>query len=587
MIENLNPFLLPLFLAATPLSLIILKQLTRVFSKYTIKMGNTTTICTNVTGTLTDDKLIVSSLHFDEYEISAHKDPKFLKVNEMVVEKPQLQTNSTLKSIALTTNLCHFPKMAKIEKVIVSFLQECGFNKSTFEAEYQIIDSIELTEKKKLSTIVALHKETSEIYAFSKGNPGDLLQKCTKIMIGDKKIELTHQDRRKLRKKFQSLNKNGQKVIGYAIKPLPKKRQHKYTENFAENDMTFLGIIGLWNPIKETLQEGISFIKDAGIKTYLVTSIKEINAIAIGKKLNIINPQYFESFTGDYLRKLTDQKIDKMFNNKEKDLVFAELNEEDKKRLITLLKKHGETITIVNKKEKIGLNEATEGIKKGRIFALNYEKFAPHAMSVKIAQFGLMIFALFLKAPLPLTIALIIGLDLIVNFFIELSLKLEHQSKQKITEHYVPPDKSHIPATIIRGLATGAIVSAIYLLNLVRYGWRPGETLDPTSTAYIKSITITFLLLGVIQIINGFNMRESKKSILKTSLLQNPYLLLASIISILGLYIVQIIPEIRDYLGLATLSLLEWEILAFAAFITLLIEETRKYISRNGIQTSE
>lgn len=462
---------------------------------------------------------------------------------------------------------------------------ECGFNKHKTEQDYEVIQKLPTRPEKKLSTIITINRETKEIFAFSKGNAYDILKKCSKHTINGKKHEIDSQTRRKLRKRVKQLNKNGQKVIAFAYKPLPLKRQSEYTEQFAENEMTFLGIMGVTNPLKENLTESIDLIKQSGIKTYILTRVKERKAIAIGRKQNLINPQYFETITGEYLRSISDDKLYKMLANKEKDYIFAELKSADKQRIINTLRRQGETVAIINKKRRLGFSKIVEGIRKGRIINKNHQKFSHHAIACKFSELLVLILALILKAPAPLLIILILGIDLFINLILESALRVNKIEEDVMSSKYHPEklriiNKKSLIGLLLNSLSMGLILTITYLSSLIRYGWNIGETLPENSATWEKAAAISITLLVLLQIINAFNLRSKSKSFFQISLFSNPFLIFTSIIAVLVMYFLITFEPAYTYLQLNTLSNLDWQIIGFSAFVFFVIEEVRKLFIR-------
>ena len=132
------------------------------------------------------------------------------------------------------------------------------------------------------------------------------------------------------------------------------------------------------------------------------------------------------------------------------------------------------------------------------------------------------------------------------------------------------------------GICIGLILSAVYIWNLIRFGWYPGETLSLNSTAFLKSSTITFLLFCFIQIINAFNIRSGGKSSLKTNPLSNIYLLMTMIVVILIAYSLTQFTAIKAFLKLESLSGIEWQIILIPAITILIFEEIRKFLLRKN-----
>jgi len=552
--------------AIVPVSLVAIIFFTKIFSKYSSDLAKTTTICTTIRS-LSKNIFSVKTLIFDN-DIGSLDENQDLDS----VDKRRFQKNDSVKMMAVTTTLCHYSKIHEIEAKISTFFKQCAIDSNQIKANYETIAEITSNREKKISTVVVAKKETQEIFAFSKGNPYKILEKCKRILINGKKNDINNNLRRKLKKKIKSLNRSGQKVIAFAYKALPLKILDTYSEQFTENELVFIGMIGLGDSPNLKIVPAIEEIKDLGIKTYILSAAKERKTVAIGKELNIVNPQYFESITSKDLEDINDQKLKKMLSNRDKDYVFCELKPADKERIIESLKENGEIIALSNQDH--NLIDTLENIKRSSQNIENQQKVKFHALSCKIAELFLIITALILKAPLILTITLILAIDIFINFILGLSLRREKINNKVLTTGHL----------LMHGIFIGVIISTVYIWNLMRFGWYPGENIAIDSQAFVKSSSIIFVLLALIQIINAYNIRNSKKSSFKTSLLSNPYLLLTSILSLLIIYIFTNFPLFQNYLGLSNIGSSEWQIIIFASILIIIIEEIRKNLLRKRIK---
>ncbi|MBI4235681.1 cation-transporting P-type ATPase [Candidatus Peregrinibacteria bacterium] len=566
-------------LSLTPLSLIILLYLNRIFSHNDPKLGQTTVICTNIIGTLTKENRIVRSIIYDKYKITCPDEGETVTISnneeaehEITVERNLLKKEEVLNLIATAVSFCHYDyaKITAIEEILGHFLNSCGISKTNIRANYDEIQEISTHPQKKISTVVIRNKQTKEIFAFSKGNPEAILKRVTRMYFENKKIEITQKERRHLRKKIEKLTKNGQKIIAFAYKPLPLKLLENYTETFVENEMVFLGFIGLTHPLNKKVTENINLIKQSGIKTMILTSQQERKAVAIGKILQIINPQYFEVISGPYLEQLGETKIQKMLQNREKDYIFCELREEDKILVLEALRKNGEKIALA--KGKNSIQNIIQGIKKGRIFNKNYRKFVFHALTCKIAETFLFIGALILKAPLPLSIAAIIILDIAVNLLLQLGLKSEQPQKNVMSKEYHPVNiklsrRKNIIPLLFQGLLMGFSTIGVYFFSLIRDGFIPGETIN--NQAHLKAMALSFAFLSLNQIISAFSFKRRFKNI---------YLILSTIIALLLIYLLSRISAFPEIIKLHEISSEDYLMLLFLCVIILIIKKARRYI---------
>lgn len=519
--------LLTLIIAGIPFSLLVSNYFQKIFSKFNTKLANINTVCTKVIGTLTRDEISVKSLQYDKYKVKVDEESDFLEFynqetkKTIKIEQRELKKDETVNFMAICATLCHYEKMRNIETVMSHFFQFCNISSSQIEHEYKIIDEIPCRKNKKISTVVTIKNTTQEIFSFSKGNPKAILEKCSRMLVSGNKIEIDYQLRRKLKRQIKSLNKRGEKVIAFAYKGLPLKRYDKYTESFAEKDMVLVGIVGLGNFIDKELSKQISELKNAGVKIRLLAKTRARKAIAVGQELGIVNPQYFESIEKDELEDLSDEKLAKMLANKEKDYVFSELREDDHNRIVNILKNKGENVIIANKREGFSIKTILERIQKGRQINANTKKIYSHALVCKITEVIMIITAIVVRAPLPLSIGLIITIDLIINLPLELALKHEPENNSKDINH---------TKLITIGIITGIIISGVYIWSLTRFGWYPGENITVQSEAFAQSASIAFILLIIFQLTNAYKIRRQK------NIISNPYLPIVSIVVLLLTY---------------------------------------------------
>ncbi|PIR55284.1 hypothetical protein COU74_01635 [Candidatus Peregrinibacteria bacterium CG10_big_fil_rev_8_21_14_0_10_36_19] len=575
MITSEIPQIVAFILAATPLNLFIIKKINKFIFKNHPKIGQTTTICTNITGNLTEKYLIVRSVLFDRFKLTAEDHSDLIKIEdqqaktEILIEKIALQKDDFIQLMAICSNVCHFKKIQDLEYVMLKFFQKCGFNGHKINKEYEQIANIPSSEDKKISTTVVIKNDTKEIFSFSKGHPEKILEKCSRILLNNTKIDLDANIRRKIKKEIERLENNGQKIIGFSYKGLPLKRFDNYTESFAENEMTFIGMLGLTNAIKKDILTSTEKATNAGIKTYVISDVKEKKAIALAQILKLVNPQYFESITGSYLEDISDHKLDKMLGNKEKDFVFSQLSEPQKMRIMNILRKHGETVAISDVHNQY--KDIVESIEKGRLSNKNYIKYTRHTLSLKFAEIAIFLFAVLIKAPLPLTITSLLLIEIFVNLGLGLSLKQDKTEIDVMNKNFNPSinkifTKKNLRPMFIDTLVISIFAGALYVFNLVRFGWVQNETLLQTDNAYLKATTITFSFLVIYQIIKSFYLTSHK----------NSYLLLTSIITALCAYTMINFEFLSNKIGFTSLETIDYQILGFYALIVIIIEHLRK-----------
>ncbi|MDP2642886.1 MAG: cation transporting ATPase C-terminal domain-containing protein [Candidatus Peregrinibacteria bacterium] len=521
--------ILALIFASIPLSVIALAKVGNIFAPHNKNLGDTKTILINILGVLTRTDLKIRTIYFDKYKVSPSENEDFAKMEDLetheetLIKRLELKENQSVQQIAIAINFCHFEYLHNLETLISHYFFMAGLNKERFRSEYDLVQRIKNHPERKISTAILQSTTNKEIFAFSKGNPWKILEKCTRLYENGKKIDMSQNDRRRLRKKIETLSKNGQKVIAFASKALPIKRLANYEAEFVEREMTFLGLIGLTEPLNKAIIPALEEVKNLGIKIYILTETKDKKAVAIAKEMGLINSSYFESIPSSYLKQLQDAKITKMTENKEKDFIFTELDKDDKERLTRIFTEFGENPAIIEETNLELLKEIPLQIQKGKSLNKNYSMFLKHAFSCKIAEFIAIIAAVVLNTESPISFSAIILLDLTINLLLELSILSEKSEEQKQKTF-----KAILKSSVIQGVLTGIIISGVYIINLMRDGWIIFERIEPNAPSHLKASTIAFVLLAMIQIISAFNFENPRKRL---------YLILAGIVSTMLLYI--------------------------------------------------
>lgn len=541
--------ILNLILSLTPISLLVIYLIKHSVLKYHSKFTEVDTIITEALGILTEPDPNVRSIIFDNYRIDLtrkrRKLPLFDQESQahLKIPKTHLQDYQCIQLINKIISLCHYAKTEAIEQKIKDFLNECEIYQHPVTQEHKVIDQLPSNPEKKISTVVALEKNTENIFAFSKGHPEKILERCTRILINNEKHELNNRIRLKLIKRIKNLNSRGHKVIAFAYKGLPKKRYQKYTSKFAENDLIFVGLIGLGHFINPALLEPIKAIKKRGIKIYLTAKTRERKAVGIAHELSIINPQYFEAIEASYLDTLDDNKLSKMLKNREKDFVFSNLLPKHSDRIKTILSSNGHKILKTDIEEST-LTKLLTKIEKSKRIKANSKKIIIHTIYGKSIVAGLTIISILFHAPLPFTITQLLIIDLLINGSLQSALNSE---KEK--HHHFKTQK--ILGISFLNLTT---IGFLYFFYLIQIGWFPKEAIIPGQASEIALITTAML-----QIINAYRVKNDKEI--------NLYLILTSITTLLLTILITNLPPS------------EWGMVIFLLATVELSSKTYRYLA--------
>ncbi|PKL36334.1 hypothetical protein CVV38_00280 [Candidatus Peregrinibacteria bacterium HGW-Peregrinibacteria-1] len=558
-----------LLIAILPISYFIFKIFDYITGRSAVKMSKTNVICTNITGSFTAKDRIVKTLNFETFTIERPDNKDFLKLvnltnnEELFIKEQSLKNTPELQKIAIPTYFCRYPKTHELEKIIIEFLQKAQFNKDEIEDQYEILEKVTPQNDSKISTVVLQDRRTKEIFAFSKGNPKEILAQCNRVLENEKNKKLTASKKRTLTQKFKRLNQSGQKLIAYSFRPLPLKKQSKYTSAFTEKDMVFTGTIGLIEPLLEIPENTINIAQALNIKTYVISHKREREAVGISKTIGLINPKYYEAITGPYLQKLNDKKLKKMLRNKEKDYVFCELTPADKITVIDTLKQMGNKVTTATD-GKHSFSSIIGTIHRGKTIKAKNKLLLSHIIPITLAKIILLATAIiFLDTTnifTPETVTTLITINLITLFLIRIHTNTKDLPKK-------------ISPAILKGLLLGTFIVATTFLLLTYHGWTiNASTTTLENTLNQKIITGIFITLAIYQLANTIALTKYGKLTRKASLLQK--ILTFGIIAALA---ITIIARHKD--NLAIMQGIEIQLLIFTIISVITIQQIAKFLT--------
>ncbi|MBT3704601.1 cation-transporting P-type ATPase [Candidatus Peregrinibacteria bacterium] len=600
----------------------ITKQLSSVET-----LGATTVILSDKTGTLTQNEMTIKEIFLNNQyaEVSGIG---YAPVGEVeFFEEKTAHTKEALKWMATIGVLCNEARLNKTqnnryeligdptEGSILTFIKKAGFSFRELADTNAFLEKLPFDSERKRMSAVVKNLKSHQIFVLTKGAPLSILEKCTGVLINGKKIDLTKAKKAALLKQSDEMSKKALRVIAFAYKEMPKKQKDKYTEAATENNLTFVGFVGMIDPPRKDVAEAIALTKEAGIKTYIVTGDNGFTAEAIARKIGLITSEKYEIITGNDLNKISKKKLIKLLSDKEKEIIFARVSPQHKLKIADTVKELGEIVAVTGdgvndapalKRADIGIAMGITGtdvskeaanmiladdsfstivraIEEGRTVYSNMKKFIFYIFSCNIGELILIFGAILISLPTPLTAVLILTVNVGTDILPALALGVEPIEKDIMSSPPRNPKKHLINARFASrfayiGVFIAAIVTGVFTWNLYRYGWSFGDTLDTNTVAYMKSTTMAFATLVVIQLFNAYNARSQNKSILSIGFFKNPFMIIAILISAGLLYGITEIPLFQNYLSTTSITGTEWAIILVSSSFILLIEETRKIL---------
>lgn len=536
-------------------------------------LGSVTYICSDKTGTLTQNKMTVTKLEAegDKEELLQHS----MLLNNEVKEDEE----GKLLGDPTETGMVEHAKKQELST-------EASYEKFPQEGTVPF-DS----ERMLMST---LHKDGDKWRVFVKGAPGKVLEKVNGSTDSDK---------------WEKLNKewaaDGLRVLFFAEKELDSKPE-EITEEMEEN-LQMLGAVGMIDPPREEVIDAIKECKDAGIKVVMITGDQPVTAKAIAKDLDIADDDA-EVLTGKEMSSMSDEEIS---NQTKKVRVYARVSPEQKVRIVESLQNDGQFVAMTGdgvndapslKRANIGIamgvtgtdvaketahmillddNFATivKAVREGRRIYDNIKKFILYVLASNLGEILTLFIAPLVGLPIPLLPIHILWINLVTDGLPGLALAMEPAEKNIMQRPPIPPEENLFArGTMLHIILTGSILGGI---AIAAQFWAVGQGLAP-----IVQQTIVFNVLCFGQLLNALSVRSAYRPITSMSLFSNP-LLIYSIIGTIGLQFALIyVPFLQKIFKTTSLSGALVGGISIAALVALvLIEIVKKlYYSKKQMQ---
>ncbi len=565
-------------------------------------LGSTSVICSDKTGTLTENKMTVVELFINGKTVQVSGGFSLSGTFSKLINSSDEQALNTLLQYGA---LCgHAEIIEGRENVeVTGDPTEVAITMAAAKRNMNLITDPPLAvikefpfdaERKRMSVIV---KDSSgQSFSIVKGAPDLLLANTVYLQRQDRIERLSAKDRRTIEAQISTMASKALRTIAVAVKRIQQPGQ--VTSQQAETDLTFIGLIGMIDPPRKEAKEAIKQCKTAGIRTIMITGDHAQTAKAIADTLSITE-QGNKVLTGRDLAGMTDDQLGLEVMNT---AVFARVTPKDKLRIVQALQANGQVVAMTGdgvndapalKVSDIGVSMGQSGtdvakeasdlillddnfativgaVEEGRNIYENIRKFIRYLLASNVGEILVMLFAMIAGLPLPLVPVQILWVNLVTDGLPALALGLD-RPEHDMMEHPPRPIKEKIFA---RGLgfkiiSRGFVIGAVTFLAFI-FAYQNGMQ----SLTYAR--TVAFITLVMAQLIHVFDCR-SQYSVFARNPFGNKYLIVA-VLSSLGLLIPVIYFEPLQVIFYTTaLSALDWlTILIFSALPTLIFGFTRR-----------
>jgi magnesium-transporting ATPase (P-type) len=589
-------------------------------------LGSVTIICTDKTGTITKGEMTVRKIWVPDKIVQVSGvgyDPAGeFTTNGKTLQKEDSGTVEKLLEISALCNTAKVEPPSDRKKswtivgdptdgaLLVAALKY-GLNVHSMAAQKPVFHVIPFDSKRKRMT--TMHRRNSKVYVYTKGAPRSVLSICNRILLENKIEHLSAKYLSSAETRIRESAVEGLRVIAVAYKEMPGNGNFKARN--VEKDMILVGLAAMKDPPRPRIAEAVKLAKQAGIKIAIITGDYGPTAQAIAQEVGIVDSENCRIIRGVDLETISDKQV--VEEVKKGNVIFARVSPEQKLRIVTVLKQHGDVVAVTGdgandapslKEANIGIAMGASGtdvareaadmillddsfasivkaVESGRTIYENLRKFIVYVFSHNWAQLIPYVLYAVLGIPLPLLVVQILAIDLGIDVIPSLALSRE-PPEVGIMQEEPRSIKERLFNTkvFLRSLYIGAIIAAGAMVGCLSAwtagGWSMGMQLPENSPIYIKGTTMTFAGIVIAQVGNVLACRTSKVSIFKAKHRSNKWIWvgIAAQISIISAMIY--VPIMQRLFGTTALGLSDWAFLALLALIVISAEEIRKWFAR-------
>jgi len=536
-------------------------------------LGRTTVICTDKTGTLTEEKMEVSEIYANG-KLNSKKENDFLFKIGILCNEARIEKDEQGKDYFVGD---------PTETALIASAKNAGMDKKEMTEKEPRISKFPFSSKRKMMSVI--RKSGGKYISFVKGAPEKIIEKSSYELINGKKVRLDNKRRQKLIEAYEEMAKNGLRVLGFGYKHV---NAGKVSQKEAEEDLVFVGLQGMIDPPRKEVRGAVKLCRNAGIKILMITGDSQLTANAIAEQIGLKG----RSVDSVELQKISDSELSEQIKEIS---VFSRISPEDKLRIVNILKENGEIVAMTGdgvndalalKRADIGISmgirgtdvardasdivlvddnfaSIVQGVQEGRGIYDNVKKFVKFLLSANFYEVALVAIMIGFGFPLPLLPLQILWINLVTDSLPALALSSESIEKDVMKRK---PHREGVLKGITGFILTGGLIGLfltafLFLTNIA--------LIDRARTMAVTGSIMFQMLLA-------FNCK-SNQSVFKSPF--NKYLFYAVGASIL-LHLVVLYTGLNKLFQFTVLSAVDWGLILGVAVTGFFVMEWYKWITR-------
>lgn len=549
-------------------------------------LGSVSIICSDKTGTLTQNKMTVTTVYTNDSYI---KESEFnLNENEskLLVDCMVLCNDATYSEKSQTGD--------PTEIALLESSFKLNILKEKLEKDFKRIDEIPFDSDRKLMTTVNL-VDDKKARVFTKGALDSILSICNKISINGKLLDFTKEYKAKVLENSNIMSDKALRVLAFAYKDISKEN---IVLDSLEKDLVFIGMVGMIDPPRLEVKDSIKLCKSAGITPVMITGDHKNTAFAIANELGIAE-DISQAITGHEIDKFKEEEFNEKIINYR---VFARVSPEHKVKIVKAFKSHGNIVSMTGdgvndapslKAADIGVAMGITGtdvskgasdmiltddnfstivsaVEEGRKIYLNIKKSIVFLLSCNLGEILTLFTAILLNWNSPLQPIHILWVNLITDSFPALALGVD-KTKEDVMNN---PPRNPKESIFVKSDKVQLIINGVLIGGITLFAFKLGERLYADSLIHAQ--TMAFVVLSVSQLFLSLSLRSNTKSAFSLGIFSNKYLVYSILLGIFLQVIIISISFIANIFKVTPLLLYDWILVILVSLIPFAINEILK-----------
>jgi Ca2+-transporting ATPase len=579
-------------------------------------LGSATTICSDKTGTLTQNQMTATNMYVDRTLLTITGEG-YRPQGQLLDDDGEPVDLSTIHGGPLLLRaglLCSDARLEEVggagsetwriagdptEGAFVVAAAKAGYTREELSQQYPRVAEIPFdSERKRMTTIHPDPRQDGAFVAFVKGAPDVILSLCTHVVEYGEVRQLTHERRSNILEENEELASNALRVLGVAFRQLPDLPDEPTPDNI-ERNLIFVGLLGMIDLARPEVKPAILLARHAGIETVMITGDYPDTAVAVAREIGLLDEEA-QVLTGAELDELDDATFDSCVEDV---TVYARVSPQHKVRIVDALKGRGHIVAMTGdgvndapalKRSSIGVAMGITGtdvaketadvvltddnyasivsaIEQGRIIYSNIRKFVYYLLSCNMAEIMILLLAMLFGWPLPLVAIQLLVLNLLTDGLPALALGMEKGDPDIMDRRPRPVTEPIINHDMIIGIAVQTVAKTAAVLTAFQIGLRAGET---------HGQTVAFATLALAELLRAYTARSERYSLFALGIFTNKYMQWAVLSSLVILLAIIYVPFLDPIFNTTFLTLRDWSYMLPLILLPAAADEATKFVLR-------